>query len=122
MEEILVPFIVFGSLVLVMWLVSHFNFKKRQTVHDTVRHAIDGGQQVSMELVENMALIVDPVRADLLRGVLFIAVGLAIMVLGAIVASHEQEAVGPIFGIASFPIILGVAYLGLWKFGHGRKA
>ena len=122
MEATLVPIILFISTAFVFWSFGHFNFKKRLTAHETVRHAIDGGQQVSMDLVEKMSLIVDPVRADLRRGVLFIAFGIAILVLGSILTSQEGEPVGPIIGVASFPIILGLAYLGLWKFAHKRSA
>ena len=122
MEDILVPLFVFGSTVAVIWLVSYFNYKKRKTAHDTVRHAVENGQQISAELVENMSLIFDPVRADLRRGVLFIAVGLAIMVLGTIIAFEDDAALGPVLGVGAFPIILGVAYLGLWRFGHGSRS
>ncbi len=122
MEDILVPIALFVSSALVLWSFGNFNFKKRLTIHETIRHAIDGGQQVSMELVEKMSLVVDPVRADLRRGVLFIAFGIAILVLGLILTSQEGEPAGPIIGVALFPVILGVAYLGLWKFAHKRSA
>lgn len=122
MEDTLVPISLFAAIVGSIWLFSHFNFKKRLTAHETVRHAIDKGQQVSAELIEKMSLLVDPVRADLRRGVLFIAFGLAFLILASLVGSEDPEAVKPMLGIASFPIILGLAYLSLWKFGHGNES
>ncbi len=121
MEDVLVPIVLFGSFVAIVWLVSHFNFKKRHTAHETLRHAISNGQTVSDELIEKMSYLTDPVRADLRRGVLFIAFGAAVLVLGVIVTSQEGEPVGPIIGVASFPVIIGLAYLGLWKFGHNNR-
>tara|TARA_R110002124_G_scaffold68768_8_gene185718 strand:- start:570 stop:941 length:372 start_codon:yes stop_codon:yes gene_type:complete len=122
MEDILVPIVLFSVLPICIWLVSLFNYKKRLTAHETVRHAIDSGQTISPELIEKMSLLVDPIRADLRRGVLFIAFGAAFAVLGFMVGHEESEAVMPMLGVASFPVFLGLAYLGLWAFGHGRKS
>jgi len=122
MEDVLVPIVLFSVLPVCIWLVSLFNYKKRLTAHETVRHAIDSGQTISPELIEKMSLLVDPIRADLRRGVLFIAFGCAFAVLGMVVGQQEGEAVMPMIGVASFPVFLGLAYLGRWKCGHGSKA
>ncbi len=121
-EDTLVPLIVFGSIIAGIWLFSHFNFKKRHTVHETLRHAIDNGQPVSEDLIQKMSMITDPIKADLRRGVLFVAFGAAFLCLAAIVGSAEQDAIRPLLGVATFPIILGLAYFGLWAFGHDKKA
>ena len=76
-EDIVVPAILFGSIVGIVWLVSYFNSRKRNTIHETLRHAIDKGQVLSDDMMVRLSLANDPVRADLRRGVLFIAAGLA---------------------------------------------
>ena len=119
--EIIVPTVFFGSIVGIVWLVSYFNGRKRLTIHETLRHAIDKGQTLSPELLQNMSLVTDPVRADLRRGVLFLAFGAAFAVLAAIVGSEEAEALNPMLGIATFPMFLGIAYIGLWAFGRGKS-
>ena len=119
--EIIVPTVFFGSIVGIVWLVSFFNGRKRLTIHETLRHAIDKGQTLSPELLQNMSLVTDPVRADLRRGVLFLAFGAAFAVLAAIVGSEEAEALNPMLGIATFPMFLGIAYIGLWAFGRGKS-
>jgi hypothetical protein len=122
-EEVFVPAILFGSVVGIVWLVSHFNFKKRSTVHETLRHAIDQGQVLSDDMMVRLSLANDPVRADLRRGVLFIAAGLAFAFLGTMVGMEEGEAIRPMLGVAAFPVFLGLAYLGLWASArHERKA
>ena len=121
--EVFVPAILFGSVVGIVWLVSHFNFKKRSTVHETLRHPIDQGQVLSDDMMVRLSLANDPVRADLRRGVLFIAAGLAFAFLGTMVGMEEGEAIRPMLGVAAFPVFLGVAYLGLWASArHERKA
>jgi len=119
--EILVPIAFFGTIVAAVWLVSYFNGRKRMTVHETLRHAIDKGQPLSPELMDRMSLVTDPVRADLRRGVLFLAFGAAFAVLGTLIGIEEAEAITPMLGVATFPIFLGIAYIGLWAFGRGRS-
>lgn len=122
-ESIVVPTVLFGSIVGIVWLVSHFNFKKRSTVHETLRHAIDQGQVLSDDMMVRLSLANDPVRADLRRGVLFIAAGLAFGFLGTMVGMEDGEAIRPMLGVAAFPVFLGLAYLGLWASArHERKA
>jgi hypothetical protein len=112
MEDILVPIVLFSVVPVCIWLVSYFNYRKRLTAHETVRHAIDSGQTISPELIEKMSLLVDPI----------LAFGAAFGVLGLMIGQQEGEAIMPMFGVASFPVFLGLAYLGLWAFGHGQKS
>lgn len=118
MDEIFIPIFLFAAIVAIIWLFSHYNYKKRLTAHETLRLAVEKGQEVSPELVERMSYLNDPVKSDLRRGVLLIAFGIAFMVLGAIVPHDEPEAVRGILGVSSFPVVLGLAYLGLWRFSH----
>mgnify|MGYP001797450849 CR=1 FL=1 len=118
MEDVLVPIVFFAAIIGALWLFSHYNYKKRQTAHETVRLAVEKGQEVSPELVEKMSFLSDPVKSDLRRGVLLVAIGVAFVVLGVIMPHDEPEAMRGIVGISSFPIVLGIAYHGLWRFGH----
>ena len=120
MESILVPLAFFTSIVGVIWLFSHYNYKKRSTAHETLRLSIEKGHEMSPELVQRMSYLSAPVKSDLRRGILFIALGFAIISFGLFAPLDEPEAFRGILGISSLPIILGVAYLGLWRFGHDR--
>lgn len=120
MQAIVVPVALFAAIVAAIWLFSHYNFKKRLTAHETLRLAIDKGQEMSPELIERMSYLSDPVKSDLRRGILLIAFGLAFVMLGLVIPSDEPEAARGVIAIASFPIILGIAYLGLWRFSHDR--
>ena len=120
-EEIIIPIVLFGSLVGTVWLVSHFNYKKRLTIHETLRQAIDKGQELTADVMQRLSMTSDPVRADLRRGVLFLAFGAAFGFLGTMVGMEDGEAIRPMIGVASFPVFLGLAYLGLWAFGRGER-
>lgn len=120
MDEILVPIFLFAAIVAIIWLYSHYNFKKRNSAHETLRLAVEKGQQVSPELVERMSAMNDPVKSDLRRGVLLIAFGIAFIILGGILPHDEPEAMRGIIAVSSFPVVLGLAYLGLWRFSHDQ--
>jgi Domain of unknown function (DUF6249) len=121
MEAVLVPLVVFSAPAVIVWIVSYFNARKRLTIHETLRHAIDKGQALSPDLMDRMSMVTDPVRADLRRGVLFLAFGAAFGVLSALIGYEEAEALTPMLGVATFPIFLGIAYIGLWAFGRGKS-
>ena len=118
MEDVVIPIFIFASIVGAIWLFSHYNYKKRLTAHETLRLAVEKGQEVSPELVERMSYLNDPAKSDLRRGILLIAFGVAFICLGLLIPHDEPEALRGMLGVSSFPIILGVAYLGLWRFSH----
>jgi hypothetical protein len=118
MEDVVIPIFIFASIVGVIWLFSHYNYKKRLTAHETLRLAVEKGQEVSPELVERMSYLNDPAKSDLRRGILLIAFGAAFICLGLLIPHDEPEALRGMLGVSSFPIILGFAYLGLWRFSH----
>ena len=118
MEDVVIPIFIFASIVGAIWLFSHYNYKKRLTAHETLRLAVEKGQEVSPELVERMSYHNDPAKSDLRRGILLIAFGVAFICLGLLVPHDEPEALRGMLGVSSFPIILGIAYLGLWRFSH----
>ncbi|MFN4226269.1 MAG: DUF6249 domain-containing protein [Hyphomonas sp.] len=119
--DVVVPTVFFATIIGSIWLVSFFNARKRLTIHETLRHAIEKGQTLSPELLERMSMVTDPVRADLRRGVLFLAFGAAFAVLGAMIGVDQANALMPMIGVAAFPVFLGIAYIGLWAFGRGKS-
>lgn len=121
MEDVMVPIVLFLTPAVIVLIVSYFNSRKRTTIHETLRYAIDKGQTLSPDLLEKMSLVTDPIRADLRRGVLFLAFGAAFAVLGTLIGMEEAEAVRPMLGVAAFPIFMGIAYIGLWAFSRGKS-
>ncbi len=118
--EVLVPAIVFGSFVGIVWLLSHFNYKKKTQIHETLRHSVERGEGLSEEMLEKLSTLLDPKGADRRRGVLLIATSFAIMLLAGISTDGDVDAIRVLVGIAMFPLLLGVAYLGLWFFGRNE--
>lgn len=116
--------IVFGSatvmLTLSLFIAFYFRAQNRRTVFEAMRLLTERGEPVSPELIE--ALVQDKPRpkADLRRGVVFLAVAAAVVFFAFSVG--EAHAVGPLLGIAAFPGLIGLAYIGLHVFAGEREA
>ena len=113
-EDVFVPFVVFAALASIVISAFYFSYKKRIVVYDAIKVAIEKTGSVDPALVE--AIIRDNVGpyADLRKGIILIAVAAAFVVLGLCVP--DDEAIRPMLGVASFPGLVGLAYVGFHFF------
>jgi len=114
MEALWVPIVLFLSVGAVIALGLMFRYRARAEVQKTLRQAIERGQEMTPEFLQHLG---DPPRsrtADLRRGIIAMAIGVGFAVFAIVLG--EEDAVRPMLGVASFPLMLGVAYLFLWRF------
>jgi hypothetical protein len=82
----------------------------------TIRAALEKGQPLSPELLERLMLPIasnaNRRNVDLRRGVILVAVGVGIGVIGVAAAPTLKEALA----FAVLPFVIGLAYIALWKF------
>lgn len=116
--------IVFGSFTLMvcvpMALALYFRARNRRTVFDAVKLISERGEPVAPELIE--ALVQDKASpyADLRRGVVFLSIAVATGVFAVVLG--EGDAIRPLLGIAAFPGLIGLAYIGLHVFASDARA
>lgn len=114
MEDSVIVFIVFASIALVITAAFYFNYRKRRVVYDAIQVAIEKTGAVDPALVEAiMRENVGP-NADLRKGIVLIAIAAAIGMLGFLIP--EEQAVGPMLGVAAFPGFVGLAYIAFHYF------
>ena len=118
--EDLVPIVLFVTIGAVFALAFYLKYRTRHDVQNTVRAAIDRGESLSPELIETLAVSIASPFADLRKGVISLALGAAAMAFATLLG--EEDARGPIMALASFPILVGIAYLGLWYFTGRNRA
>jgi hypothetical protein len=123
-EAIFIPITFFAMLVALVWLFQHFALKKRVEAFQTLRLAIERGQPLTPEALEAMARISSPI-ADLRRGIVFVAIALGFAAFATIIA---WDATGDmvdvrrgLYGVAMFPLFIGLAFLGLHVFANESK-
>ncbi|MXW72745.1 MAG: hypothetical protein F4002_00960 [Chromatiales bacterium] len=95
-------------------LITYFRFRRRREVQETIRIAIEKGQELPTEFLETISSQKNRPKKDqdLRRGVVLTAVGLGIGAFGVLVG--EDDAVGPLMGIGSIPFLIGLALTALW--------
>jgi hypothetical protein len=124
--EIFIPLTFFAMVVLIVWLVQHFGAKKRAEAFQTLRLAIEKGQPLTPEALESMARVTSPI-ADLRRGIVFVSIAAGFAAFATIIGSgtnlHEggQEVMRGLYGVATFPLFIGLAFLGLHFFANESK-
>jgi hypothetical protein len=114
-NEVWVPLSMFIGLALVLSLWVWFRYKAKRDLQQTIRTAIEKGEGLSPELIES--LVNPPVspQRDLRRGTISVLTAVAIALFALFV--NEDDAVGPLIGIAMFPLSIGVAFLLMHRFG-----
>jgi len=110
-----VPIAMFLSIAAVAGLFMYFRYRAKQDVQTTVQSALEKGQELSPELLDKLGDSLPSPKSDLRRGVMAITVGIAIGVFSYLLG--EEDAQGPLMAVSAFPLLIGVAYLGLQKFG-----
>lgn len=95
-------------------LITYYRFRRRREVQETIRVAIEKGQELPTEFLETISSPKSRPKKDqdLRRGVVLVAVGLGIGAFGVLVG--EEDAVGPLMGIGSIPFLIGLALTALW--------
>jgi hypothetical protein len=121
-EDILALFIPIAFFLLVgivVWGYFLFRQKSRADLQQTIRLALDKGQELSPELIDRIGEPRPDELRDLRRGLISFALAIAFAVFGHFIPDDEA---GPIFlGIAAFPAMLGIAYILMWKVTSSRN-
>jgi hypothetical protein len=115
-NEVFIPITLFAAVAITAILFFYFRYRSRAEYQQTVRSVVDKGQQLTPEFLERLGdsqRFKDP-NADLRFGVVGIALGVGIGLFGAILG--EEDAIRPFVAIGNIPFLIGVAFVGLWKF------
>ena len=120
MDGILVPIVLFVVVGLATIGRNYFRFLEAKEQQATVRELLAREQEVSPEVLDALlASLLPQPQADLRRGVIGICLGLAVVVFGFVL--DEPDARAPLTGLAAFPVLIGIAYLALWKVGQTKS-
>lgn len=117
-EDVVVMFVPIVSVIVVGLILTsffYFRYKSRMGMQQTIQRAIDKGNELTPELLDRLAGPRPTAAHDLRLALVWIAVGTAFVLFGAIL--DEEEAFRALAAIGMFPLLIGTAYLIIWKIG-----
>jgi hypothetical protein len=117
--EFLVPMTLFIAIAATFCMKYYFTHRTRRDAQATVRAAIERGEALTPELLDRLVQAPAPKRSDLRRGVVLVALGIGLGAFGFLLG--EPDAMRPMLAIGLVPVLLGLAYLVLWRLS-GDKA
>ncbi len=108
---IVVPFIVFASLVLIIGTPFYFHHRNRRVIYEAIKTSVEKTGEADPKLIA--AITHDSVgpNADLRRGILLLGFGLAIALIDL-----SSDFGDPIWGFGFIPGLAGIAYIGFHFF------
>jgi len=130
MTPILIVAIVFSAITAIIFGPSYLKSREKREVQQTVRHAIDKGQELPPELIDALTKDVAsklPSRTrDLRRGVIWLAVGIGFAAFSYLSnlgwSDHDmREATGAMFGLSAIPVTIGLAFIVLSFFNPNKE-
>jgi hypothetical protein len=114
-EGLWVPIVSMISMAVVFCAFFWFKYKAKEGMQQTFRAALDKGQELTPEIIDRLGHTKASKDKDLRLGVVWIAVAIGLTAFGFGIPDDDE--VASIFmGIASFPLMMGIAYLILHKF------
>lgn len=116
---IFIPISMFVCLAVVLVFAAWYRHRTQAGLQETIRTALDKGFELTPEMIESMGQPKPKPYADLRRALVSLAIGLGFVAFGFIL--DEEDAVRPLVAVGAFPILVGVAYLVIWRIDEGRK-
>jgi len=114
MVEELIPIVMFISVAVVMIAAFWFRYRSREGIQNTIRAALDKGQDLSPEVIDRLGHPKPAKDKDLRLAILWLAIAAGLVLIGF--AIPEPEAFRGILAGAALPFTIGVGYVILHKF------
>ncbi len=116
--DVLAPLTVFGSVVLIVWVIVSNRTRRNKEILETVRSAIQAGQELSPETIRALGVERKKKGGDIRWGIILVSIALAFITLGFTISSVESggdadEARVIMSGIAAFPGFVGLALIAM---------
>ena len=116
---LLIPFGFFLLLGIIGWGFFSFRHKGRAELQQTIRQALDKGQELSPELVDRISEPKAEPTRDLRRGLIWAGLAIGTALFG--IALPEEEATRVFLGVAAWPLMIGIAYIIMYNVNSGRE-
>ncbi len=116
-----IPIVMFLGLTVIISLFFWFRYRGRGEMQQTIRAAIDKGQELSPEIIDRLGSPTTPKDKDLRFALIWLALATGLALSGFFAPDPSGHAFQGSLAGAAFPFCIGVAYLIMWRFtDHDR--
>jgi hypothetical protein len=120
--EIFVPITLFITMTVTFCMFFWFRYRARVDLQQTLRAAIEKGHEVTPELVASLGSSAQRSRhRDLRLAIIWIAIAAGLTLFGAGMSPIEEEVFSVMLAISAFPLMMGLAYLIMWRFAGDEQ-
>ena len=116
MVEEFIPIVMFAGLTIVLCLFFWFRYRMRNDMQQTIRTAIDKGQELTPDLIDRLGNPRAPKDKDLRLALIWLALAVGLALCGLAVPDPSGHALQGTLAGAAFPFAIGAAYLIMWRF------
>jgi hypothetical protein len=110
-----VPIIMFIGLTIIISLFFWFRYRGRGDMQQTIRAAIDKGQELSPEIIDRLGNPAPARHKDLRLALIWVALAAGLALSGFFAPDPSGQAFRGALAGAAFPFCIGVAYLIMWR-------
>ena len=116
-----VPIVMFAGLTVVVSLFFWFRSRGRGDMQQTIRSAIEQGQELSPEIIDRLGNPTPPKDKDLRLALIWLALAAGLALSGFFAPDPSGHAFPGAMAGAAFPLCIGVAYLIMWRFTGNER-
>ena len=116
-----VPIVMFAGLTVVVSLFFWFRSRGRGDMQQTIRSAIEQGQELSPEIIDRLGNPTPPKDKDLRLALIWLALAAGLALSGFFAPDPSGHALPGALAGAAFPLCIGVAYLIMWRFTGNER-
>lgn len=124
MKQTVVPIvlIIFTAIVAIIALILLFQYLNRRLSMKTVKSIIDKHNEISPELIQAIIVAKQSQFSDFRKGSIYLASSFATVIFSFIMAAAGYNlAQNSLLGMAAFPFMIGIAYIGFCFFSLKNK-
>ena len=106
----------FLGITVVFCALFWFRYKSRTEMQQTLRAALEKGQELTPEIIDRLGHPKASKDKDLRLGLIWLALAVGLVALGLGIPDDGGDVARILAGVAAFPFSIGVAYMILHKF------
>ena len=116
MTEDLIPIVMFIVIGLIFLMFLYFRFRSRAEIQQTIRLALERGNELTPELVNRLGEPEPGKNKDLRLALIWLGLAAGLALCGLAVPDPSGYALRGCLAGAAFPFAIGVAYLIMWRY------